>query len=261
MINHKPTVFLTRGLLTVTSFYFRMSDHPDDDVLVDNDQLDLRLQPHLAIDHDNSPAGLEYVNPVLDESDGAANRTTANNGTGNITQSKNGQSKQNGEQSNGQVSLDTPVVYNARSGETSVVREPVVIRQPNGIHVIRTRACCDNVHDPNRIGRYDRPLKLKRIKFLKAFSVVAVAVFFPLGIPAMYYAFKCEKEFHAGIMRGNIDMAQKMAKRSERFIIFSVMAALLVAVSVFAIVERNLMGNDEEYWQQRSHSGAFPAGK
>lgn len=152
-------------------------------------------------------------------------------------------------------------MYNARSGESNVIREPVVIRQPNGIHVIRTRTCCDHVNDPTRIRTYERPLKLKRIKFLKAFSVIAVFVFFPLGLPAMYYAFKCEKEFHAGIMRGSIDTAQKMAKRSERLIIFSVMAALLVAVSVFAIVERNLMDDDDEYWQQRTHSGAFPTGK
>ena len=241
-----------------------MSDHPQmDEVLVENDQLDRELQPHLGDNHDNNTAALEYINPVLDatdiEPDSAKNYDSSKpketvQVTTNVKESTS--SGQNG----GQVTSATPVVYDARNGESNVIREPVVIRQPNGVHVIRTRACCDNVYDGNRVRNHDRPLKLKRIKLMKAFSVVAFILFFPLGIPAMYYAFKCEKEFHAGILRGNIDMAQKLANRSEKLIIFSVMGALLVAVSVFAIVERNLMGHDEKYWEQRSHSGAFPTG-
>lgn len=245
-----------------------MSGKTDDDLsqLVDNDQLNRDLQPHLAVDTADSEGStaLEYVNPVVDDSDSAADRT-GNADSGNnepvVGKDNSGSRDANDGSNSGQnggLTSSTPVVYNAGSGESSVVREPVVIRQPNGIHVIRTRECCPR--DINRIRVYERPLTQKKIRLLKAFSTVATVLFFPLGIPALYYAFKCEKEFDAGILRGNIDLAQKMAKRSERLIIFSVMATLLVVVAVFAIIERKLVGDDEDYWRQRSHSGAFPTG-
>lgn len=248
-----------------------MAKPQEEDVsqLVDNDQLDRDLQPHLAGSSGNNgnrgnSTALEYVNPVLDntESDTTTVRVqdkTAEHSTDNKTAATETVADTTTSQ-NGQISSSTPVVYSASNGQSSVVQEPVVIRQPNGIHVIRTRTCCDHVHDMNRIRADERPLKQRRIKLLKAFSIVAIVVFFPLGIPALYFAFKCEKEFHAGIMRGNIDIAQKMAKRCERCIIFAVMGALLTAVAVFAIIERKLVGDDEDYWRQRSHSGVFPAG-
>lgn len=234
----------------------------EDDVaqLVHNDELSRELQPHLNHVgeqlHADGAVSMEFVNPVMVEDDtkeqaetNSASDNTYNDNTNTSAQAENGSSRE--------VTLSSPpVYYSSQTGETNIVCEPVVIRQANGVHVIRTRECC---HTPTNYNR-ERPLKLKHIKFLKGLSFVAVVIFFPLGIPAMYNAFKCEKEFHAGILRGDIDLARKLAKRSERLIIFSVMAALLVVVAVFALVERKLMENDEEYWKYRASNRILPSG-
>lgn len=238
----------------------------EDDVaqLVHNDELEQELQPHLnhvgELQQVEGAVCMEFVNPVLVDEDtkeqtetketNSADDKTYNDNTNGSAQVENGSGGR-------EVTVSSPpVYYSSQTGETNIVCEPVVIRQANGIHVIRTRECC---HTPNHYSR-ERPLKLKHIKFLKGFSFVAVIIFFPLGIPAMYNAFKCEKEFHAGILRGDIDLARKLAKRSERLIIFSVMAALLVAVAVFAVVERKLMENDEDYWKYRANNRVLPSG-
>lgn len=236
----------------------------DDDAsqLVHHDELAREMQPHLS-NHEATEiertVSLEDVKTTAEESceenfTGATRHSDTNAGNGNFS----GGAKTNGEQT-GEVSLSaTPVYYSSSTGETSIVNEPVVIRQANGEQVIMTRACCFTPSSNNR-GR-QRPLKLKHIRFLKGFSILAVLVFFPLGIPAMFYAFKSEKEFHAGILRGNLDLARKFARRSEHLIIFSVMGALLVAVAVFAFVERKLMADDEEYWKNRNNNRVLPTG-
>lgn len=234
----------------------RMSKPEREDVseLVHNDELDddSRNFPNRAAD-DSSVVFPEYVNPALEDTESAGKRDTE--GTGNLDSNSSSAQNENGGRGGATIS-SVPVHYNSQTGETCVIQEPVVIRQPNGMHVIRTRECC---HQPNNYRR-ERPLKLKHIKFLKIFSIAAIVVFFPLGFLAMYYAFKSEKEFHAGILRGDLDLARKFAKRSERLMIFSVMAALLIAVAVFAIVERNLMANDEEYWKTRNSNMVLPSG-
>lgn len=234
-----------------------MSNEDDASQLVHHDELEREMQPHLG--HDNTGAvSLDNIETTVEEarnhglSDASETRNVNNGNTGNGF--TNGTAK-TGDQ--GEVTLSAPPVYYSTStGETNIVNEPVVIRQANGVHVIRTQECC---HTPNSYNR-ERPLKLKHIKFLKAFSFLAVLIFFPLGIPAMYYAFKSEKEFHAGILRGNLDLARKLATRSERLIIFSVMGALLVAVAVFAFVERKLMEDDEDYWKYRNNNRVLPSG-
>lgn len=240
-----------------------MSKEEDVSQLVENDELARELQPHLnyAASNPQDEVSIENVKPSFEESlenrtpNGAKEITTANgnSSTGNKDTTGNAQTRDQ----TGEVALSTtPVYYSATTGESNIVNEPVVVRQANGVHVIRTRECC---HTPNNYRR-EKPLKIKHIKILKAFSTLAVVIFFPLGIPAMYYAFKCEKEFHAGILRGNLDLARKLAKRSERLIIFSVMAALLVAVGVFAFVERKLMEDDEDYWKYRNNNRVLPSG-
>lgn len=235
----------------------------DDDgsQLVHHDELAREMQPHLS-HHEatgvESTVSLENVKTTVEESENGGENITGETRRSDINvgnENFNGNAKTDGEQT-GEVSSAPPVYYSSSTGETSIVNEPVVIRQANGVHVIRTRECC---HTPNNYHR-ERPLKLKHIRFLKGFSILAVLVFFPLGIPAMFYAFKSEKEFHAGILRGNLDLARKLAKRSERLIIFSVMGALLVAVAVFAFVERKLMADDEEYWKYRNNNRVLPSG-
>ena len=69
-------------------------------------------------------------------------------------------------------------------------------------------------------------------------SVVSAVLFFPTGIPAVYFAWRTRKEFDEGILRGNIDRAQKFARRTERLIILSAILVVLTAVLAFAMVER-----------------------
>ncbi|KAL4226079.1 hypothetical protein ACF0H5_014067 [Mactra antiquata] len=233
--------------------------------LVPNDELMLDDEPQYNGNRQLAENGgdndgvvsVGQINPALDDSDNI--ETTERKTSEERNGSNNNQTQYAGNQNNEQREVtiaSPPVHYSTNSGETNVINEPVVIRQPNGIHVIRTRECC---HQQNNYSR-ERPLKLKHIKILKGFSILAIVLFFPLGIMAMYYAYKSEKEFHAGIMRGSLDLARKLAKRSERLIVFSVLAALLIAVIVFAFVERKLMADDEEYWKYRSNAHFVPAG-
>ncbi|XP_060563078.1 uncharacterized protein LOC132722574 [Ruditapes philippinarum] len=238
-----------------------MSKEEDVSHLVDNDELARELQPHLnyAASNPHDEVSLDNVTPTVEgnrEPNGGD--TGTRNADGNSSaENKDATGSANTCNQNGEVALSsTPVYYSSSTGESNIVNEPVVIRQANGVHVIRTRECC---HTPNNYSR-EKPLKLKHIRILKAFSTVAVVIFFPLGIPAMYYAFKSEKEFHAGILRGDLDLARKFAKRSERLIIFSVMGALLVAVGVFAFVERKLMEDDDDYWKYRNNNRVLPSG-
>lgn len=226
----------------------------DESTLVHNDELD--VQPHMrSSTGSREEASLEHVNPALEDDD---NVRATNGGTGGINTRTNGNSSgddRNGGDVNktsggtggsGTSTSNPPVYYNAQDGNAQVVSEAVIIRQPNGMRVIRTR----EIESVRQVAR-ERPLKARHIKLLKVFSIVAIVLFFPLGIPALVYAFKCEKAFAEGIMQGNIDEARRFAKRCERLIIFAVMGALLVAVAVFAVVERQIMANDEEYWKSR----------
>lgn len=102
-----------------------------------------------------------------------------------------------------------------------------------------------------------RPLRQRHIMLLKIFGIIACFFFLPTGIPAVYYAYKTEKEFEEGIIRGNIDEAQRCSRKSERFIIFSGLLAILTAVIVFAVVERSLI-DDKNYWDSHSNSRILP---
>jgi hypothetical protein len=88
-------------------------------------------------------------------------------------------------------------------------------------------------------------LTQNRIKVLKILSIVALVLFFPLGIPAVLFAFRLQKTLNEGIMQGNIDKAISLAKRVERLIIFAILFALLTGILVFALVERTQMSEDE----------------
>lgn len=88
----------------------------------------------------------------------------------------------------------------------------------------------------------ERPLRATRMKMLKIFSVVAIFLFFPSGIPAAYFAWRTQREFDEGIIQGNIDRAQKLARRTEHLIILSAVLAVITAVLIFALVERAMRG-------------------
>lgn len=262
-----------------------------DDVtqLVDDDELDRDLQSHIGSLHVGGTTDASYDNEALQYGNGETHHATESdahnshdpgshrheshlNENGSATNQnqrynlKKGSETVNGHTvSEGSVTVEIPqndviappVHYSNRSGEATVVNEPVIVRRSDGTTEIQTQQCCALA--PHRHVA-DRPLRIRQIKLLKAFSFVAIFLFFPLGIPALYYAFKTEEAFHEGVLQGNIDKARKLAKRSERLIIFSVMGALLVAVAVFAVVERHLMADDEEYWKMKSNGAIMASG-
>lgn len=132
-----------------------------------------------------------------------------------------------------------PVSYSTQNGGVAVINVTST-PQPDGSQVIQT-----SQYQSSPAGRYesDRPLTKRYQRILKVLSVVAAIVFFPVGIPAVYYAFKTEKEFNAGILRGDISLAQKYGKRAEKFIIFSYLFFVLVVILAFTVHERAKQGD------------------
>lgn len=103
----------------------------------------------------------------------------------------------------------------------------------------------------------DVPFRKSKIKLLQVFSVVAAVLFFPLGIPAVYFATKIEGEFNKGILLGNVDKANKLIKRTEKLIIFSFIVAFLIVVTVFTVMEYHFQKDDDEYSQNKANQGAL----
>ena len=257
-----------------------MANTDDVSQLVDNDELDRDLQPHLGHLHVRGKADAGFFdNEALDDrtesqngveshnhNNSSQNPSYTGNESPNDESSKNHKANVNGHAvSESSVTVEVPqngvtappVYYSNRSGDATVVNEPVIVRRSDGTAEIQTQQCCALA--PHRHVA-ERPLRIRHIKLLKGFSIMAIFIFFPLGIPAMYFAYKTEKAFNEGVNQGNIDKARKLAKRTERLIIFSVMAALLVAVAVFAVVERHLMADDEEYWKSKASGAIMPTG-
>nr|XP_022296484.1 uncharacterized protein LOC111106207 [Crassostrea virginica] len=138
-----------------------------------------------------------------------------------------------------------PVLYTTETGGSKVVKEQVVIGGSKG-NVIQTReTCCQNVPERWRDIERQKPLTQKRILVLKILSIVSLVLFFPLGIPAVIFAFRLQRTLNEGIMQGNIDKALRLAKRVERLVIFAGLFTLLTGVLVFALVERAHMSDKE----------------
>ncbi len=217
------------------------------DVLNDSD-----IQPHLIGGalrlHDSNDSSNPYDNPAFAESSTDPTPEVRNGHAGNGILLPPPPTKQDIQNQTYVTSApktiiptsgSLPVVYDNRSGNNVVIQEPVVVNQSDGTREIQTRAI------PERWRDLDRPLRQKRLKFLKIFGIIAIFFFFPTGIPACVYAFRAQKEFEAGIMRGNIDMAAKFARRAERLIVLSGILALVIGVLCFAMVERSM--NPDRY--------------
>ncbi len=93
-----------------------------------------------------------------------------------------------------------------------------------------------------------RELKQKDLRFLTIFSVVALILFFPSGIPAVIYTRKTKREFHIGKQKNDLTLATKYCKRAEKLIILSLVCGLLTIAVVFAIVERTVWGHRNDYY-------------
>jgi hypothetical protein len=131
----------------------------------------------------------------------------------------------------------TPV-YSSENGRSVISHEHVVQTNQDGLRVVVTS-------HRQTWRETEKVVKEKDLKILKVFAIISIILFFPTGIPAFYYARLTHTEFHLGFIRGELDTARKMAKRCEKLIILSVMAAFLIAVLTFVIIE-NKMNQDGE---------------
>ncbi|XP_052077816.1 uncharacterized protein LOC127715657 [Mytilus californianus] len=204
------------------------------------------IQPHLGSFQFKEPTSLEHINPgfVSDDHDNIEyNNQTSSTLNNKGQRSTDDDSRVNSiEHGDGSDTTSYPVMYST-GGHSSVVQEQVVIKKLDGSKVIQTEQCCDYTQT---YKKKQKPLRKERILRLKILSIIAIIVYFPLGIPAVYFAFNIKKEFDAGIVRGNIDKAQKYAGRAEKLVIFAIIFAFLTAVLVFALVDR-LSGNNDGY--------------
>ncbi|XP_074646495.1 uncharacterized protein LOC141902589 [Tubulanus polymorphus] len=119
------------------------------------------------------------------------------------------------------------ICYQTPHGQTATTRENVVNAVADGYHVVVT---------PERtwVGQ-GRILKEKDLKVYKILSVIAILFFFPSGLLALYYAHKTHKEFYAGLERGEVDTAKKMAKRCEKCLVLTVISCILLIALLVAI--------------------------
>lgn len=147
----------------------------------------------------------------------------------------------------------TSFTYNNHIREAPIVNEPIIIIKEEERHGEMHIQHSDTQEPQAQIAEV--PFRKRKIKLLQVFSIAAVLIFFPLGIPAVYFAHKIEGELIKGILLGDIDRATQLIKRTEKLIIFSFIAAFLVVVTVFAVIESHFMANDDNYLQSKSNPG------
>ena len=126
-----------------------------------------------------------------------------------------------------------PVYYCLHNGK--IVKAPEVTTREHGGNEIQTLPLAQEIYTNTA------PLRKRKIRLLQVLSVVAVVVFFPLGIPAINFSSGIQQEFDRGLMQGNIDKAIRRAKHSETLIFLSFVAAVLVVIVVCIVVENERM--------------------
>lgn len=145
------------------------------------------------------------------------------------------------------------VSYTNHTVEQGIVKEPtIIVRGMAADNEIQTHV--DETREA-QVQIAEVPFRRRKIKLLQVFSLIAIILFFPFGIPAAYFASKIEDEFNKGILKGNIDKANELIKRTERLIVFSFIAAFLTVITVFAVIEHELIEQDEIYLASKAHPG------
>jgi len=104
------------------------------------------------------------------------------------------------------------------------------------------------------------PIKPSAISKYFFFSVVAIILFFPTGIPALVYAHRTKQEFlkqtSPGASAQTWKKARKYAKTCTNMIIFSFVLFLTSLAIGVAIFEHHYYKGDDEYWSNR-HNNVF----
>lgn len=134
------------------------------------------------------------------------------------------------ESSQKSVTINThPVFYESERGST-LSEGRVVMSREDGTRIIIT-------HDRAPPRKHHQKLTERKLKIINVLAVVAIIVFFPSGIPALIFAQRSERQFFSrGVLRGDLDLAKKYARWSQRLIILSFIVAVLIIALVFAIL-------------------------
>ncbi|CAG5132737.1 unnamed protein product [Candidula unifasciata] len=198
----------------------------EDDTDIGEPHLQLELQPHLTTYNKNNYIGSPATDVVTADTNNTTDIEAFTNGSHKHSEPNN---VSNSQPSSAQVQPKVHIQYSATDGKVNVLQGQVVTR-PDGSRYINTRG----IHQ--HWSELERPLRQKKIKLLKIFSILACIAFFPFGILAVYFAFRTERELNEGIMKGNIDRAQKFAKRAEKLIMISLLMCLVIVALVVALV-------------------------
>lgn len=230
--------FLWRNLFfSMADKYKEMKNEDDTDYLVLDDEFepDLTSEDRSQNDHNNSSRS---------NNDNETNRPGLKASIESSQSEENNQdsSPDSNSTSNNNRRPHYGVMYFNHAGEATFTRDNVCTTQTEGGATVINTAHYSSNFNPYS---YEKPLRKRNIKFMLAISVIAIIFFFPTGICAYHYAMKADKEFDVGIERGDIDLARKYAKKSEKFIIFSFFSAFLVAVIALAVYERFQMSPEE----------------
>ena len=87
----------------------------------------------------------------------------------------------------------------------------------------------------------DRHIRPRDLKLLFIFSVISIILFFPVGIPAMFYAKKTSRAFSHGLEIGDLENAKIYSKICERLITVSIVCGLLSLVLILSLVEKEAL--------------------
>ena len=139
-------------------------------------------------------------------------------------------------------------VVTARDGEPVVVKEHTVERDPTK-SVKKNKRTMAPISTGYAMGPWPvvvqpsnapRTVREKHLRLYVIASIVACIVFLPTGVAALYFAYKTKKEFYAGLeARGEVsEKAIKCSRRCEKLLILTGICAVLLAVVIFAVVEK-----------------------
>ena len=132
---------------------------------------------------------------------------------------------------------NVPVCYSSTNG-VFLVRKPVLQTNTDGSRVIVT-----SQHEIT--GAEERPLRAKDIRFVTIFSVVALIVFFPLGLPALLLSLQAIRDFQQTMEVEDLERIKKKVKIAERLILLSIVVGVLGYVLIYAVVQRQKYGHHD----------------
>ena len=127
----------------------------------------------------------------------------------------------------------TPVVSEGRASHHSSL---CILNQSDGSSIVMT---------PPRENRQlpDKPVSQKVVKYTRYFSIMAIFLFPPSGLAALYFALKADRIFRDGV---DMTSVKRYVKYAERLIILSIVCGILMYTLIFAGIGRVAYGNQDD---------------